>query len=82
MVNEDSGEVRKEEPRLVEPEFIMDRDILSMLIRENNDDISKLIFPIIKRWVIGNQGNVTEDEYKLCMFFNDLIKAREDDKRG
>ena len=82
MVNEDSGEVRKEEPRLVEPEFIMDRDVLSMLIRENNADISKLIFPIIKRWVIGNQGNVTEDEYKLCMFFNDLIKAREDDKRG
>ena len=82
MVNENSGEVRTEEPRLVEPEFIMDREILSMLIRENSDELTRLMFPIVKRWVIGNQGNVTQDEYKLCMFFNDLIRAREDDKRG
>ena len=60
----------------------MDREILSMLIRENSDELTRLMFPIVKRWVIGNQGNVTQDEYKLCMFFNDLIRAREDDKRG
>ena len=81
MANEDTGEVREQKPRLAPAELLMDRDILNMLVRENHSDIAKMLFPVIKRWVMGNHGNVTVEENAICMFINDLILARDDDQR-
>ena len=81
MANEDTGEVREEKPRLAPPELLMDRDIIDMLVNENHEYFTKLIFPIVKRWVVGNYGNVTVEENAICMFINDLILARDDDQR-
>ena len=77
MANEDTGEVREEKPRLAPPELLMDRDIRNMLVRENHSDIAKLLFPVIKRWVMGNHGNVTVEENAICEYISELILARE-----
>ena len=77
MVIENAREIRPEKPRIAEPELLMDRDILNMLVRENYENISKLIFPMIRRWLVGDLGNVTVEENELCLFINDLILARE-----
>ena len=77
MVIENAREIRPEKPRIAEPELLMDRDILNMLVRENHEHISQLIFPMIRRWLGGDLGNVTIAENELCMFINDLILARE-----
>ena len=77
MVIENAREIRPEKPRIAEPELLMDRDILNMLVRENHEHISQLIFPMIRRWLGGDLGNVTIAENELCMFINDVILARE-----
>ena len=77
MVIENAREIRPEKPRIAEPELLMDRDILNMLVRENYENISKFIFPMIRRWLVGDLGNVTVAENELCLFINDLILARE-----
>ena len=81
MANEDTGEVREEKPRLAPAELLMDRDILNMLVRENHSDIAKMLFPVIKRWVMGNHGNVTVEENAICEYISQLILARENDQR-
>jgi hypothetical protein len=63
--------------RLASPEALLNKLMISMLIMENPEEITDLIYPILKRFI--GTSRMTVEEQALCEFFNDCANAREDD---
>lgn len=63
--------------RLATPEALLNRLMITMLIMENPDEITDLVYPILKRFL--GMSEMTVEERALCEFFNDCANSREDD---
>jgi hypothetical protein len=62
---------------LATPEALLNRLMITMLIIENPDAITDLVYPILKRFI--GMSEMTIEERALCKFFNDCANARKDD---
>ena len=76
MADQHDGESNTEF-RLAAPEALLNRLMITMLIIENPDEITDLVYPILKRFLAMSE--MTIEERALCEFFNDCANAREED---
>lgn len=76
MADQHDGESNTEF-RLATPEALLNRLMITMLIMENPDEITDLVYPILKRFL--GMSEMTIEERALCEFFNDCANSREDD---